>query len=200
MRDNRVIKLVQLALLTAVVILFQMMGSFIHIGPTSVSLVLVPIVLGGILLGPACGGFLGLVFGVITLWAGVSGSDFFTNVLFVSQPFATALICLAKAVLAGVGAGYVYKLFRNKNNLLASFAAAAAAPVINTGLFILGGLTLVSGTLEANLATFGAEGVSVTYFLVIGCAGINFIAELILNLILAPAVNTIVTALSKKLH
>ena len=199
MKHNSVLKLVQLALLAAIVIVFQMMGSFIHIGPTSVSLVLIPIVLGGILLGPLYGGILGLLFGAITLWAGISASDFFTNVLFTSQPFATALICLGKGTLAGVGAGYAYKALKGLNKLAASFFAAAAAPIINTGLFILGGLTLVNGTLEANLATFGAEGATVTYFLVIGCAGLNFIAEFALNLIIAPAINTIVNAVSRRI-
>lgn len=199
MKHNSVLKLVQLALLAAIVIVFQMMGSFIHIGPTSVSLVLIPIVLGGILLGPLYGGILGLLFGAITLWAGITASDFFTNVLFTSQPFATALICLGKGTLAGVGAGYAYKAFKKLNKLTASFFAAAAAPVINTGLFILGGLTLVNGTLEANLATFGAEGATVTYFLIIGCAGLNFVAEFALNLIIAPAINTIVNAISRRI-
>ncbi|MBQ9921235.1 MAG: ECF transporter S component [Clostridia bacterium] len=199
MKNNKVLKLVQLALLAAIVIVFQMMGSFIHIGPTSVSLVLIPIVLGGILLGPLYGGILGFLFGAITLWAGISASDFFTNVLFTSQPFATTLICLGKGTLAGVGAGYAYKVLKNKNKLAASFFAAASAPIINTGLFILGGLTLVNGTLAANLSTFGAEGATVTYFLVIGCAGLNFIAEFALNIIIAPAINTIVNAVTKRI-
>ena len=76
MKNNKVLKLVQLALLAAIVIVFQMMGSFIHIGPTSVSLVLIPIVLGGILLGPLYGGILGFLFGAITLWAGISARAF----------------------------------------------------------------------------------------------------------------------------
>lgn len=198
MKHNAVLKLVQLALLAAIVIVFQMMGSFIHIGPTSVSLVLIPIVLGSILLGPLYGGILGFIFGAITLWAGISASDSFTALLFTNQPYATALICLGKGTLAGIGAGYTYKAFRKMNKLAASFFAAAAAPIINTGIFILGGLTLVSGTLEANLATFGAEGATLTYFLVIGCAGLNFIAEFALNIIIAPSINTIVNAVTKR--
>ena len=79
---GKIAKLTTLAILVAVVILFQMMGSFIKIGPTSITLVLVPIVLGGILLGPSSGAFLGLIFGAMTLWAGISGTDAFTNILF----------------------------------------------------------------------------------------------------------------------
>ena len=66
--------------------------------------------------------------------------------------------------------------------------AAAAAPVINTGLFIIGALFL-SDTLRAN---FVAEGTSVLYFLIIGCAGVNFIVEFLVNLLVAPALYRVV--------
>ena len=109
MKKKNVLKLVQLALLTAIVIAFQLMGSFIHITPnTSISLVLIPIVIGAIIIGPLGGAFLGLVFGAITLWAGISGTDPFTQLLFNAQPIATALICLGKATLAGLCAGLVF--------------------------------------------------------------------------------------------
>lgn len=188
-----VLKMTQLAILTAVVFAFQMLGSFIHIGPTSISLVLIPIVIGAIILGPGAGAFLGFVFGAITLWAGISGTDPFTNVLFVAQPIATSAICLVKAVAAGTGAGFVYKAVKNHNKLLAAILAAAAAPIINTGLFILGGLFLVADTLNANFVS----GTSLIYFLVIGCAGINFIAEFIVNLIISPAIHSIARAVAK---
>lgn len=186
-------KLVYLAVLTAVVVLFQLLGSFVKIGPTSVSLVLIPIVLGGILVGIRGGAFLGLVFGAITLWSGISGTDAFTNILFVSSPVETAVICLGKGILAGAGAGAVYKLFKSKNTLLASILASMTAPIINTGLFILGGLFLVNET----LATM-TGGESLTYFLIIVCAGLNFIAEFIVNTVVSPAINTLVKAISKK--
>ena len=65
----------ELAILTAIVVVFQLLGSFIHIGPTNVSLVLVPIVIGAILTGPKGGAFLGFVFGAMTYFAGVFGFD-----------------------------------------------------------------------------------------------------------------------------
>lgn len=203
MRNHqKLLKMIQLALLTAIVIVFQMLGSFIKITPgTSISLVLIPIVIGSVLTGPTGGGFLGFVFGAITLWAGVSGTDGFTHILFSSQPIATTLICLGKGTLAGVGAGWLYRLVvgdgtRLSRKVAGAFAASAAVPIINTGLFILGGLTLVSGTLSTN---FVGEGTTLVYFLVIGCAGLNFIFEFLLNMIVAPAINTIVFAVQKNM-
>ncbi len=193
---DKILKMVQLALLIAIVIVFQMLGSFIKITPsTSISLVLVPIAIGAVLLGPVGGGILGFVFGAITLWAGISGADAFTHILFTTQPFATALICLGKGTLAGVGAGFLYRLIAKKNRYVGAIAASAAVPIINTGLFILGGLTLVSGTLTENFV----DGTTLVYFLVIGCAGLNFVFEFLLNLVVAPAINTIVFAVQKQL-
>ena len=192
---SKLLKMTELALLTAIVIVFQLLGSFIHIGPTSISLVLVPIVVGACLLGVGGGAFLGLVFGFMTLIAGITGSDYFTNVLFTAQPVATTVICLGKATACGVCAGLVFKALKNKNLYLASLLAAATAPIVNTGLFILGGLFLVNKTLET---AFVAEGQTVVYFVVIVCAGLNFIAELLLNMIVSPAFPTIYKAVEKQ--
>ena len=189
----------ELAILTAIVIAFQFLGAFIHIGPTSISLVLIPIVIGAVLTGPKGGAFLGFVFGAMTYIAGVSGTDYFTTVLFQAQPIATAVICLGKGICAGLCAGLIYRALAKKNAFAASIAAAAVAPIVNTGLFILGGLLLVNGTLSANLANFGADGQTVVYFLIIGCAGLNFIAEFLVNLVVSPAINTIVHAVGNKL-
>ncbi len=189
----------ELAILTAIVIAFQFLGAFIHIGPTSISLVLIPIVIGAVLTGPKGGAFLGFIFGAMTYIAGVSGTDYFTTVLFQAQPIATAVICFGKGICAGLCAGLIYRALAKKNAFAASIAAAAVAPIVNTGLFILGGLLLVNGTLSANLANFGADGQTVVYFLIIGCAGLNFIAEFLVNLVVSPAINTIVRAVEKNL-
>ena len=192
-------KTAELAILTAIVIAFQFLGAFIHIGPTSISLVLIPIVIGAVLTGPKGGAFLGFIFGAMTYIAGVSGTDYFTTVLFQAQPIATAVICFGKGICAGLCAGLIYRALAKKNAFSASIAAAAVAPIVNTGLFILGGLLLVNGTLSANLANFGAGGQTVVYFLIIGCAGLNFIAEFLVNLVVSPAINTIVHAVGNKL-
>jgi len=58
-------------------------------------------------------------------------------------------------------------------------------------------LTLVKGTLEANLAALGAD--SVLIFLVIGCAGINFLVEFGVNMVLSPAINRIISVVKTKI-
>ena len=88
---------------------------------------------------------------------------------------------------AGGAAGLLFRLVRKKNEYAAVFAAALSAPVVNTGLFILGAL-LMSDTIGAN---FVADGTTVLYFLVIGCAGLNFVVEFIVNAVASPAIYTV---------
>lgn len=194
---EKTLRMVQLAILVALVIVLQLVGSNIHVGPVSFSLVLIPIAVGGVLLGPAAGAILGAVFGLITVIGGVSGADVFTNFLFSKQPVLTVVLCLAKATLAGLCAGLVFRALEKHNRWVAVVLASAVAPVVNTGIFVLGTITLFRSTLEEYILNVGA-GVSVVYFVVILCAGINFLAEFGVNLVASPAVYRIWTAVTKK--
>lgn len=182
------------AVLLALVVVLQTCGGFFKIGATSLSFVLVPIVLGGILLGPLAGGLLGFAFGFIVLMYGVAGTDPFTGILVTAHPVLTTLVCLVKGIAAGVASAYTYKLIARKNTLAAVITASAVAPIVNTGLFILGALTM-SGTLIDN---FVAPDSTLVYFLFIGCAGINFLIEFAINLVLSPAIHRVVLVVEHK--
>ncbi|MBQ8400135.1 MAG: ECF transporter S component [Clostridia bacterium] len=192
---SNVVFLTELAVLTAVVLILQLGGIAIPLPflATPVSLVLLPIVLGGMHLGPGAGAWLGAVFGIITIIGGVSGKDAFTAILLGDHPILTVLLCLIKAIAAGLIAGLVYKALKKKNEYLALYTASVLAPVINTGIFILGALAM-SDTLSAN---FVADGQTVIYFLVIGCAGLNFVFELLVNVLFAPALKRVTDVLGK---
>ncbi len=183
-----------IAVLTALVIVLQTVLGSIRIGATSFSLVLIPIVLGGVIYGAWTGAFLGFVFGFITLMYGVVGADAFTAILFQNQPIETALLCLVKGTAAGFVSGILYKAFSKKNELAAVFLAAAAAPIVNTGLFIGGSLLFLQQTLLVN---FVESGSTVVYFLFIGCAGVNFLVEFAVNLIAAPTLHRVIRILEK---
>lgn len=177
-----------LAVLLALVIVLQIWASAIPLGATRISLTLIPIVLGAVLLGPAAGAFLGAAFGIVVVVVAVAGGDPFTLTLLSDNPALTVLLCLVKGAAAGAAAGLLFKLVRRKNEYAAVFAAALSAPVVNTGLFILGAL-LMSDTLIG--ANFVADGTTVLYFLVIGCAGLNFVVEFIVNAVASPAIYTV---------
>ena len=180
-------------MLLALVVVLQCLSGFFVIGTTSLSFVLVPIVLGAVLIGWWAGALLGFAFGFIVLMYGVAGPDPFTNIFFVNQPVLTALTCLVKGIAAGVVPGLIYPLIAKKNKLAGVIVASALAPIMNTGLFIVGALCM-SGTITTN---FVEEGSTLVYFLFIGCAGINFLIEFAINLLLSPAIHRVVLVVEK---
>ena len=132
-KHTSVVRLTSLALLAALIVVLQTVASGIKIGPVPISLTLVPIVVGAILFGPGAGAFLGGVFGVVCLIAGIAGTDQFTNLLWVANPFCLTVICVGKAVLCGWVAGLVYRALE-KRQTLGCIAAAICAPIVNTGV------------------------------------------------------------------
>ena len=79
---------------------------------------------------------------------------------------------------------------------LGTFAAAAVAPVVNTGLYILGAL-LMSDTIAASGF---ADGMSALYFLVVIAAGVNFLVEFAVNLAVSPAIYAVVGAIGRRAY
>ncbi len=185
-----------LSILLALVIVLQVFGGYFKIGATSLSFVLVPIVLAGILYGAVAGGIMGFAFGIIILIQGAMGVDAFTLVLLEEHPIWTILLCTVKGAAAGVVSGLLYKWIAKKNTHAGVFVAAAAAPIVNTGLFILGSLCFLQDSLKAN---FVANGQTVVYFLIIGCAGINFLVEFAINLVLSPSIHTVCRIVGKRM-
>ena len=172
-------KMTLLALLTAIVVVLQLLGSFIRFGGFSVSLVLVPIVLGAAILGVGAGAWLGLVFGVTVLVSGDAAAFFSINAL------GTVVTVLGKGVLAGLAAGAVYRLLAEKSKLAATVAAAVVCPVVNTGIFFLGCVTFF---LDAISEIAAGQGQNVFAFIIFVYIGGNFLFELLFNVVLAPVI------------
>lgn len=180
MANNKTKKLTIGAILTALVIILQLAGAFIKFGTFSISLVLVPIVLGAALCGSSIACWLGLVFGVVVLASGDAAPFLAVNVA------GTVITVLLKGVACGFFAGLGYKLFNKINPYLAVAVAAILCPVANTGVFLLGCRLFFWETIIAwgSAAGFADAGKYAIYVLV----GLNFVFELILNIVLSPVI------------
>lgn len=189
-----------LAVLTALVIVLQVFSGFFKIGATTFSFVLIPIVLGGMLLGPMAGTFLGFVFGCVVLIDALCGLDPFTLYLLGEQPVFTVLLCLVKGMGAGFVSAIAYKLIAAKNKYVAVFVASALAPIVNTGIFIIGAF-FITNSISAFLSSAGMDltGLSPFYIILVFCVGVNFFVEFALNLVLAPAVYTVENVVEKQI-
>ena len=180
------------AVLTALVIVMQFMGSAIRFGKFSISLVLVPIVIGAATCGRKIGAWLGLVFGIIVLASGDAG-DF----LVVNAP-GTVVTVLVKGILAGYLAGFVYSLFAKYNKYLATATAAVVCPLVNTGIFLIGCRLFFMETVSSWAMALG-YGEDVVKYMFLGLAGGNFVFELILNIVVSPVIVRLINIREKQL-
>ena len=250
--------IVGLGLFTAIVVVLQSIGAAIRFGTFSVSLVLMPIVVGAALYGVWAGAWLGFVFGLVVLLSGDAAPFMVIN------PFGTIVTVILKGTLAGAAAGLVYKLLSGRettgrlalvissllmmaggvfciifgakenagdlaedvmaavrsssestgisgtafivigavlsavglaillytiikkpvlNVSAAVFASAAIAPIVNTGIFLIGCRLFFFETIKQ-----WAGGTDVGTYMIVGLVGFNFIFELVINLILSPAI------------
>ena len=173
--------LVLSAVLTALVVILQFMGSFVKLGPFSVSLVLIPLVIGAATCGALTGAWLGLVFGAIVLISGDAGAFLGVNVL------GTIVTVLLKGIACGFFAGLVYKLLERINRYVAVIGAAIVCPLVNTGVFLLGCLVFFMDTVTG-WATAAGLGGNVAQYMIFGLVGGNFLFELGLNIIISPVI------------
>lgn len=179
-RKKQTESLVLGAILTAIVIVLQLLGGFIKFGPFSISLVLIPIVIGAAKCGIKIGTWLGFVFGAVVLLNGDATAFFAVNV------FGTVLTVLLKGAACGSAAGLTYKLLEKYNKYAAVVAAAVVCPVVNTGVFLIGCLLFFLDTIKAWGAGLGFTNTVSYMFLVL--VGGNFLFELATNMILSPVI------------
>jgi len=186
MKTTKIRSMVGVAILAAIVVVLQSVGSFIRFGSVPVSLVLIPIVVGAAMYGPGAGAVLGGVFSIVVLL--LPDTAFFYGISFAG----TVLTVLAKGILAGWLSGLTFKALLPKNEWLAVIIAAMVCPVVNTGLFALGS-RLFFWSAYAEMGGGNAMMILMTVMI-----GFNFIAELAANMICAPVIVRILHAVRKK--
>ncbi|MBE7001313.1 MAG: ECF transporter S component [Ruminococcaceae bacterium] len=220
--NNKTKTIVGIGLFTAIVLVLQFLGGSIKFGMFSISLVLVPIVVGAAVYGWQAGAWLGFVFGVAVLLSGDAAAFLAVDVA------GTIVTVLVKGTAAGLCAGLVYRavlvlldrysssriqlmkhryhlgeccqegvysyISRN-NRYVAVIAAAVICPVVNTGVFLLGCRLFFMETIAGWGAAAGF--VNVASYMFIGLAGINFLIELGTNIILAPVITRLISYAKK---
>ena len=178
--------MVGIAIMSAIVIVLQLLGSFIKFGPVSVSLVLIPIVVGAAMYGPTAGAVLGAVFSIVVLLQ--PDTAFFYGIHF----FGTVLTVMVKGTMAGFLSGLTFHVLRNENEWIAVGLSAMVCPLVNTGLFALGSRLFFWNA----LAEMG-DGDALFALLTI-MIGFNFIAEFATNVVCSPVILRILRA--SKVH
>lgn len=189
---NKTVRLATAGILTAVVIVFQFIGASIKFGTFSVSLVLIPIVIGAALCGKGISTWLGLVFSVVVLLSGDAAA------FLAIDPLGTVITVILKGSLAGFVGGFAFEMLKKVNTYFAVIISAILVPLTNTGIFLIGCRLFFFDTIKEWAVGLGFEN-AFTY-MIVGLVGVNFIFELVINIVLSPSVVGAVKTLSKKRH
>lgn len=186
----RTLRLVQIALLTALMLLLQLAFGSLRIGPVTLSFSLVPLVIAAVFIGPGAGALLGLVSGVVTFVQVLTAADPFYTLLIATNPLLTALICISKTTLAGLLAGLCYRAICkvSKYRALNVILPAVVCPVVNTGIFCIGMYFGFGSALQSSEVFGAAASAGLVSFILIGLAGVNFLYEVLSNVVVCPIV------------
>lgn len=195
-RHEKIRNMTLAALFAALVVVFQVISNFIKIGPVSITLTLIPVVLGGCILGKKWGAILGFLFGVVVTIFVAMGVDAGGYMLFQSNAVLTVALCLVKGTAAGFAASLVYGLLAKWNQTVAVAVAAMIAPIVNTGLFVLAMLLFYTETLNRWADAANAQNVMI--YIITGLAGWNFVFEFAAAVIVSPAINAVARISAKK--
>ena len=193
-QNNGIMKMVGIAFMMALIVVMQSISGIIPpIGGFSISLVLIPIVLGAAVYGPGAGALLGATFGAIVYINCVTGADPGGAMVFQASPVLCFLVVMGKGTLAGLASGAAYKLLKGKNAYLAMLVAAIVCPLVNTGVFVVSMFLFFIDVLAV-----WAQGGNLVGYVLTGLVLANFVPELIINIVFSPAGQTIYRVVQRK--
>lgn len=187
MTNDRMLRMIQFALLIALTLILQLLCSVLTIGPVTITLSLVPVVIGAALFGASGGAILGLVLGLVNFVASFSNSVLL--LLFQASPILYILTCFGKTIMAGLVAGLLYNACKERYPYLGVTLAALSAPLVNTGIFFV---MMALFFRDAIVDACGLTGGNVVAFIITSFIGINFLIEFALNVVLCPAIARII--------
>ncbi|MGY3704654.1 ECF transporter S component [Vagococcus martis] len=172
------------AIFLAIIIVFSFTPlGFINLGFIKATLVHIPVIIGGIVLGPRIGAFLGLSFGLLSMTINTMTPSALS---FAFSPFIPVLgtnngslwaivIALIPRILTGVVPYFIYKWLKSTNKVpdkLSLFLSGVAASMVNTLLVMnliylvfqdaysqLKGVAIGSGLYKAVLSVIFINGV-----------------------------------------
>ena len=137
-RSSKVHRITLTAILMAIILVmsFTPLG-YLKAGIVSITFLAVPVVIGGIVLGPLYGGVLGAAFG-LTSFAQCFGMEAFGTALMGLNPLATFITCLLPRILIGVVAGWLYRLLHrwDRAGVWSAVVTSVAGSLTNTVFFV----------------------------------------------------------------
>lgn len=188
---SKVLKLTQLAILSAIIILMTVVPylGYISYGWLSITIIHIPVIIGAVVMGPGAGSALGAVWGITcTLKALLAPPSPLDGMI-----FRNPVVSIVPRILVGLVAGLIFACFRKSSKksvrAVGSGVAALFGTIVNTALvmsliYLFYGSSL--GTeLGISSVTFGGL---INY--VLAAFGINGILEIAAAVVLTVPIST----------
>ena len=190
MRSTKTIKMAQMAILIAVVLImaFTPLGYLKTVG-LEISLITIPVAIGAMVIGPLAGAVLGAVFGLTSFYQ-CFGMSQFGSMLLSINPLYTFLVCVPTRILMGYLAGVLFKGFikADKKNVVCYFLGGLVTAMLNT-IFFMGVLVLGFWGTDYIQGLAGGNGVMLFIILFVGINGVvEWIATTVAGGIVSKAV------------
>ena len=188
-RKSKTTWLVQIAMLTAIILIlaFTPLG-YIRTGGLEITLIVIPVAVGAVILGPVGGMILGAVFG-ITSFIQCFGMSPFGAMLLSISPVKTFSTGVFTRTLMGLLTGLIYqgmkKISRNKS--LNTVVATLCCPFMNT-LFFMSCIVIFFYKTDYIQGFVSALGAANPLLFVLGFVGINGLVEALLCFIVGSAI------------
>lgn len=192
MQKRKIREMAQLAILIAVMIVLAVtpFGFHLRIGPIEMSLMVIPVAIGAIVLGPVSGAILGFVFGLTSFIECFGGSAFGMFLMTIS-PVMTFIACMVPRILCGFLSGLVFKGLRkfDRTKIVSFFAASLSTALLNT-IFFIGVILLFFWNNDTFLAKMTEWGMPIEnlWVFIIAFVGINGVIEAAVNFIVAAPI------------
>ncbi len=170
-------RITTISMFVGLVVVLQVIATFINFGGFPITLTLIPIIVGGAMFGPSVGTILGTAFGLVVALMVITGADPSGATMLAMHPIITISACILKGTFAGLFSALVFKALKDKNELAAIICASAIAPITNTGILALVIILFFDGAFVTFISLF---------------ITINFAIELLIDLLLSPALLRII--------
>lgn len=131
--------LTTLGLLTGILLVmsFTPLGYF-HTFGLDISLMMIPVGIGAMLMGPKAGAWLGFVFGATSFYQAMTGASPFSAMLFNISPLGTFVTCIPTRMLMGFLTGVIFLAAQklDKKKTVCFFVGGFFAAFLNTLFFM----------------------------------------------------------------
>ena len=195
---TKTVKLVQMAILTAITLIltFTPLG-YLRIGVVEMTLIVIPVAIAAIVVGPLGGAVLGGIFGVTSYLLCLMGLSTFGTFMLNLNPWLFFIVSFVPRVLCGLLAGLIFRALQkiDKTRIVSFLVASLSAALFNT-IFYVGALILFFWNNEAFISGMEITG-SIGVF-IIAFVGLNGLVEAIVNFIVGAGLAKVMARISKR--